>query len=113
MPPSDTPPWLSSWKQNPHRRWFWPQHALGGGLQPPPRTAGVAPSQQSLLRRRRQFLQLPGADPFQRYMEEAEGLHREHVEAGGAVDEALGDGHLADGGRAKHWERTRADGGDG
>ena len=43
-------------------------------------------------------------------MEEAEGLHREHIEAGATVDEGFGDGHPANGGRAEHRERARAGG---
>ena len=54
-----------------------------------------------------------GLEPLQRHVEEAEGLHREHVEAGPTVDEGLGDGYVADGGRAKHWEHARTNGVEG
>ena len=45
-------------------------------------------------------------------MKKAKGFHGEQVVAGAAVDEGLGDGHDANGGRAKHREHARADGGD-
>ena len=44
-------------------------------------------------------------------MKKAEGLHGKHVEAGAAIDEGLGDGYATDGGRAKHREHARTDGG--
>ena len=56
---------------------------------------------------------LAGSEPFRRYMEEAEGLHREHVVAGATFDEVFGNGDLTDGGRAEHREHTRAGGVDG
>ena len=46
-------------------------------------------------------------------MKKAEVLHGEHVEADAAVDEGLGNGHVANSGRAEHREHTRAGGGDG
>ena len=54
-----------------------------------------------------------GSEPLQRHVEEAEGLHREHIEAGTTIDEGPGDGHLADGGGAQHRERARANGVEG
>ena len=49
---------------------------------------------------------LAGSESFQRYMEEAEGLVREQIEADTTVDEGFGDGHLVDGGRVEHRECT-------
>ena len=45
-------------------------------------------------------------------MKKAEGFYGEQVEAGAAVDEGLGDGHIAYGGRAQHRKHARAGGGD-
>ena len=56
---------------------------------------------------------LAEAEPLERYVKKAEGLHGEKVEAGAAIDEGLGDGHIADGGRAEHRKPARAGGGDG
>ena len=37
---------------------------------------------------------LAGAELLKRYVKETKSLHREHIEAGAAVDEGLGDGYL-------------------
>ena len=42
---------------------------------------------------------LAETEPFERHMKKAESFHEEQVETGAAVDEGLGDGHIADGGR--------------
>ena len=46
-------------------------------------------------------------------MKKAEGFYGEQVEAGTTIDEGLGNGHIADGGRAEHWEHAGAGGGAG
>ena len=56
---------------------------------------------------------LGGAEPAVRHVKQAESFHGEHVKARSAVDESLGHGNVADGGRAEHWERARAGSGSG
>ena len=56
---------------------------------------------------------LAEVEPLERHVEKAEGFYGEQVEAGTAVDEGLGDGHVANGRGAEHWEHARVGGGAG